>query len=620
VNSTSARFSVLLWYTPIIALGCSSSQATDSVDNAVGGSTASSATGVSHTAAGAKSGTGGTTPASTGGAASGGSSPAGGGVFATGGTNSRTGGVSASGGTRSEASAGSGNRTSGGSASSGGSSTGGNTGTNNAGGSSKGAGGTATGGTTKGNGGSSYVGGTRTSGGSNAGGTKPTGGTSATGGSTGTGGSGTSTSALCEFTIINKTTSTKIATVGIVEWATTLADLANATIVYTLNDAASGVLNKGGTAPVDLTKTNYRTLLLGLKPSSTYTFHIEAVAKNGTKCSSPDTSLTTGTLTGAPNITRTAGSNPSAQAGGFIVTSGGQSGTAAAYIIDADGTVVWSASAPNQCSRAHMDYEGQNMWMLALNVSNGNGEMRYVSMDGLTSQNNVSGLSKAHHDFTVLPGGIVAAMSWVGSGMDPESELLERTPTGTVTSKFRIGPNVYVGGQSAMGASSASYHSNYIVYHPEDDTFTISDRNPNLFVKVSRTGSPIWQIGGSCANAPAPKCAAGSWRVNHGHDFDANGNMLIFNNGQSGAAHVLEFKIDDSAACAITTIKDYNTNATSNSLGDVQRLPNGNTLITVSNAGQIIQLDPSWATVQTLKGTFGYAGWRETLYGPPSRK
>ena len=171
-----------------------------------------------------------------------------------------------------------------------------------------------------------------------------------------------------------------------------------------------------------------------------------------------------------------------------------------------------------------------------------------------------------------------------------------------------------------MGGAANSYHCNYVVYHKSDDSYTIADRNPNLVVKVTRSGNPVWQIGGDCSAAPAPKCAPGTWQVNHGHDFDPNGNMLLFNNGQSGASHVFEFQITDSGSFGITTVKDFTSgNYSSNSMGDVQRLPNGNTLITYSRAGVIMEVDPSWATVQTINGEFGYADWRETLYGPPPR-
>ena len=95
------------------------------------------------------------------------------------------------------------------------------------------------------------------------------------------------------------------------------------------------------------------------------------------------------------------------------------------------------------------------MWMLALNANNDVGEMRYVSMDGQTSQTNVSGLSSAHHDFTVLPGGVVAAMVWASTGIDPESNLIERTRDGAQKTVFKIGSNLYVGGPSPLGGASA---------------------------------------------------------------------------------------------------------------------------------------------------------------------
>jgi hypothetical protein len=55
-------------------------------------------------------------------------------------------------------------------------------------------------------------------------------------------------------------------------------------------------------------------------------------------------------------------------------------------------------------------------------------------------------------------------------------------------------------------------------------------------------------------------------------------------------------------------------------LGDVQRLPNGNTLVTFSTGGEIVEVDAAWNTIQTLQSNFGYANWRETLYGPPAAR
>jgi hypothetical protein len=444
--------------------------------------------------------------------------------------------------------------------------------------------------------------------------------TSSTGGS----------SASCAFSIITNTISSKMPTVGIVEWSTTLTNLARANIVYALNGASSSVLNQGGTAPVDLAKSNHRTLLLGLKPSSDYTFHIEATDVHGAVCKSSDYALpTTGSFpasptfpTGVPSISRTA-VNPSAQAKGFIVTSSGMTYGDFAIIIDADGTVVWFADGPTQCTRAHIDYEGTNMWMLAANEENSTGEMRFVSMDGQTTMNNIPGLSDAHHDFTVLPGKI-AALSWANGAMDAESNLVEINSdgSGSATTVFKIGSNLYVGGPGALGAGPNSYHSNSILYHTTDDSFTIGDRDPSLYVKVSHAGAVKWQFGGSCSNAPAgaSHCVPGSWQVNHGHHLLDNGTLLIFDNENSGPSHVLQFKLNTSGSMSATSIKDFTFDDIFCAfLGDVQRLPNGNTLITYSTASEVLEVDPSWNTVQTLTGIWGYADWRETLYGPPSR-
>src|SRR6185503_3465592 len=108
-------------------------------------------------------------------------------------------------------------------------------------------------------------------------------------------------------------------------------------------------------------------------------------------------------------------------------------------------------------------------------------------------------LARTHHDFTVLPGGIVAAASWIATGRDPASDLLERSPDGTIRTVVRIDNNIY---------RSTTFHANSILYHAADDSYTIGDRNPNLYVKISRaTGAVLWQFGGSCTNTPAPKCA-----------------------------------------------------------------------------------------------------------------
>jgi hypothetical protein len=216
-------------------------------------------------------------------------------------------------------------------------------------------------------------------------------------------------------------------------------------------------------------------------------------------------------------------------------------------------------------------------------------------------------------------------MAWSASGSDPESDLLERAADGKVTTAFHIGPNLYKGGPGLMGGSTIGYHCNSVLYHESDDSYTIGDRNPSTFVRVSRSGKLAWQFGGDCSGAPAPKCVPGTWSVNHGHHVLENGNFLFFSNGayrSTDPSSALEFTLSTSATMQASQVKSYSssTKSHSDSLGDVQRLPNGNTLIVFSNDGLIEEVDSSWSVVQTLEASsFGYADWRETLYGPPPR-
>jgi len=236
-------------------------------------------------------------------------------------------------------------------------------------------------------------------------------------------------------------------------------------------------------------------------------------------------------------------------------------------------------------------------------------------MDGAQVEMNVPGFEFAHHDLTVMPGGRVAALVWTSPENEPPSDLVIRTPDGQTTTAFTIGSNLYL---------SDIFHANAVHYLPSDDSFTISDRNPNVIVKVSSAGVPQWQLGGVCDGAPTgAHCSPQSWLVNHGHHLLDDGTLLLFNNTETTyAAHVLEFQLDDTpSGLGANPVRDYTGAAPSATLGDVQRLPGGNTLVTYSNAGTIGELDASWNAVQTftVPVAFGYSNWRPTLYGPPLR-
>jgi hypothetical protein len=58
-------------------------------------------------------------------------------------------------------------------------------------------------------------------------------------------------------------------------------------------------------------------------------------------------------------------------------------------------------------------------------------------------------------------------------------------------------------------------------------------------------------------------------------------------------------------------------------MGDVQRLPNGNTVVAFSTVGVLQEVAPDGTLLQEwtwpLGASFGYIEKRATLYGPPPR-
>jgi hypothetical protein len=498
-----------------------------------------------------------------------------------------------------------------------------------------GAGQSSTGGSSTGTGGGVNTGG--------AGGVSTAGGTSGAGtvgtdaGASGAGGASTSPDAgapsPCAFEI-DAAPSPMIPTVGVVNWTVNLPDLSEARIDFTLDDPAPGTINVGSGGEISVDGTMHRALMLGMKGQHTYTYRI--TAKGGsTTCTSPDQSFTTGDASDAPTVQRTVMS-ATGQARGFIVTSGGYEAAPTwqdAYIIDSDGDIVWWFPSPASCSRALMDWEGQNIWMLTSNpplggtTNNTGGAVVSVAMDGSGRQAmTTDSYLFAHHDLAVLPGGVVALLIGERS-TDTKSDLVERSPDGTLKTIVALDDQIF--------GSTGGFHANSIMYQVSDDTYTVSDLIADAIVKISRTGQLLWQFRKDCKGSVAKKCLANKVVVDpHGHHLMANGDFLFFSSLSITMSPVYEFMLTETATTLTgNQLWTYTADNSvgSDILGDIQRLPNGNTLIDYCHHGEMRELSPSGDVIQILDATsprptsspgyysFGYFNFRETLYGPPLR-
>ena len=413
---------------------------------------------------------------------------------------------------------------------------------------------------------------------------------------------------VCDVSFSVRTVSSPvISTVGIVEWVTSMPRIDSAFIEFG-KDTRYGLF-----APVDLDTENYRTLLIGMQQRSTY--HYRIVAKYDQKvCRSADHIITTeGQPTALGPVYVTVNDAVGAPHGGYTVSS--MIRAPYAFILDAEGEYVWWYNAPiSTISRARMSADGKHMLIGNLNLkNNGIGAIVKVTMDGL--QKEMIRLPDRHHDFTVLPDdGTIAYIEYEQDGLGTCDRLVERGPDGETKIIYTIREDF---GHRATDGEWC--HTNAVNYDPGEDTYYLSILKLNAILKIDRTqGELLWVLGGQDSTFDGP-----SWSHQHQHQLLDNGNILLFSNGEGGfddANHSLALEYALNGTEAIEAWR-YDGGVGSSSLGDVQRLGNGNTLVTYSNAGIIHEVDTDAGTLLLSfvwpNDIVGYTIRRDSLYGPP---
>jgi hypothetical protein len=416
----------------------------------------------------------------------------------------------------------------------------------------------------------------------------------------------------CDFEVTHSLSS-EIASVVIVQWSQRGTGLTSAFLEY-----GTGT-DYGMVAPVlpdDLGASVVRTLLLGLPPSSEVHFRIVTESEGG-RCRSEDFSQTTGPLANGFPVPTVETRLPDDASRGFIVTSrfigGGGDNPGQVYIMNAEGQLVWWYSLPvAMLSRARMSYDGRFMWIRDVNLEGGDSRMYQVAMDGLGVE--TIDLPGSHHDFAVMPdGGIV----FIRKTPDTCDEIVRRGPDGEMSVIFEVREAF----ADLAPATRDLCHTNYVVYDATDGSYTFSELNNDAIVKISEQGELIWVLGGAYSDFEGA-----TWNHRqHGHQMLALDRILLFNNGDmdNGELSLLrEYSLDFERMTATETWT-YDAGLISTALGDVQRLPNGNTFAVYTTAGVMQEVTPAGEVTREISFPLGegpgYADFRMSLYGLPLR-
>jgi hypothetical protein len=387
-------------------------------------------------------------------------------------------------------------------------------------------------------------------------------------------------------------------TVGIVGWSIGVADVVAAEIQFGLDT------NYGTVAPVDLDEPGFRTLLLGMKPKAIYHFRILARDRS-TTYESRDYEIQTGPAMAADTLAGFEIFDESGRDPGFIVTSfWSGAGSEMVIIVDPDGDIVWSYDVgASGIARAALSADGRHIWIVLSNPNGG--PLARITLDGLDAQ--VFGNEVASHDIAPVVGDTMAFLEY---GEDDCDSLYEIDGSGATREVFELSDYVAEGG-------FPNCHANAVGYSRNLDTFVFSSLLEDVFL-IPREGGEVRQLS---QIVPGGNATWGG--TQHGVQL-LGGSILLYANDEGnpeggfnsgGPSTVLEYALDDGRELWRYEGDEYTSN-----LGGVQRLPNGNTLVTHSNEGIIREVDASGQTILEITsggGAFGYSSWRSSLYGAP---
>lgn len=328
-----------------------------------------------------------------------------------------------------------------------------------------------------------------------------------------------------------------------------------------------------------------------------------------------------------------------ASAGVTLFTSGHE---AAAYLLSMEGEIlhkwqrsfsrVWNESAavkdPQPDSHAYMRKAAVYPNGDLLAIYEGAGDTPYgYGIVKLDKDSNViwSYLEPAHHDFDIAPDGrIVALTQQIIEGplpsldhlesprlddflvvLSPDGEELRKIPLLAVVDNSEYRQLLF--GISSFALADA-LHANSVHVITEEEARRFHNGEAGQILISFREPSAIGVL--DLEQEKLIWAAKAYWAGQHDPQILDNGNVLLFDNRGNfnkpeGRSRALEFDPDTMAI-----VWQYTGTAASPLDSDIrsyaQRLPNGNTLITESNGGRVLEVSPDkdivWEYVNPVRG------------------
>ena len=278
------------------------------------------------------------------------------------------------------------------------------------------------------------------------------------------------------------------------------------------------------------------------------------------------------------------------------------------HIIDMDGNAVCEFPIMKNCLDRDFEVLGDGGIMFL-----GNWTMYRVNLQGTFDW--IIPAPNIHHSFTVMPNGNIMYLFYyktVAEGWDLPllcDGIREVNPsTGEIVWLWRSSDHIstddYCPEHMMVHYLQPKYydwtHANTVIYREEESAVYMNFRHLDRFVKIAYpSGEIIWSMGMGGD--------FGEGLFSHSHDPEIldNGNILTYDNGNH------RFPVEYSRAVEIAydpelgwaeEVWAWPTEPLffDSSMGDANRLPNGNTLITSPHLGGIIEVTPGGEVVWNM--------------------
>ncbi|MDG1480711.1 MAG: aryl-sulfate sulfotransferase [Myxococcota bacterium] len=399
-----------------------------------------------------------------------------------------------------------------------------------------------------------------------------------------------------------------IGTVVTVQWWSPLAvtgqvQLTAAAGTYTL--PATRVASEGGYA--------YAAPLLGLTSDETAEAEIQLLDGDAVVATTP-LSVHAGRLDMVlPNISLDESLSPPA---GLLLTSFAED-PAAAVILNEAGKPVWAVlgTEGTNISETRLHPDGGQIIFGEYLAALDDAPDRIVRVGLSGSPYTIQPAPGLHHDLDVLPDGTVAYIAYDTREVDGEliqgDRIMELSEDGTLVEVWSAWDALSYTADTPSSGSGWT-HANALNYAADEDAYYLSLHNYNAILMIDRaTGETRWTLGGPGNDFDLPKSAI----FRRQHQFQVlNDSILIFDNGSmsEGYTEIHELTLD-TAAMTATPLWNYQPTESLYTLvlGDVQRLNDGDTLITYCGSGIVEQVSPQaevrWRLYTPLSVVLGYS-------------